>query len=373
MNFRYVFVDDESASRIKSICGALSHADLTVEHQNPLMFEDQLSQLRRSDEGFGLILDHRLDDRAMSDGTRRQYRGFTLAQEIRTRATDADDGAAWSYPIVLLSMQDKLKRSYDRDLTSHDLFDAVYAKEDVPEQAEKISQELRALVVGYTRIREARTLHGADALTRKLLGANVELDSLDPRLLAELAIEGRPCHVYAHFILKKLLEQPGPLIDESYLAARLGVSREKSTDWNVVKESFEPFRYQGAFREAWTRWWARDLERWWSSLRPRRQPLMMVEAAERVRTLQEVTGRAGLVAADPIQEGYELRYWTVCSELDRPLDPADAVRIAEPEPRPWQEPRYISLQVAVEGLSRRDLRPHRMEEERVTALQAAGS
>jgi hypothetical protein len=370
VNFRYIFIDDESAARIKSLCSALSHRDLTVEHQNPLAFEDQLAQLRRTDEGFGLILDHRLDE-AINDGARRHYRGFTLAQEIRTRATDADDGTAWSYPIVLLSMQVKLKRSYDRDLTSHDLFDAVYAKENVPEQAETISQELRALVLGYAQLREARTARDADDLTRKLLGTNVDPDSLDPRLLGELVVEGRPCHVYAHFILKKLLAQPGPLLDERYLAARLGVSLEKSTDWSAVKDSFESFRYRGAFHEAWERWWARDLERWWSSLRPRREPLVMMEAAERVRALKEVTGRLGLVAAEPIREGYEQRYWTVCSELDRPLDPVDAVRIAEPEPRPWQEPHYISLQVAVEGLSRRDLRPHRMEEDRVNALRAS--
>lgn len=372
MTYHFLLIDDEHDRRILSIPRLLKAVDerFLIDCSKPWAFEDQLSRLKRTEEHFGVILDNRLDQQPVEDGKPRSYRGLTVAQEIRTRANDEQAWLHWTYPVILLSMQERLERFYKPDSTGHDLFDAIYAKEEVSSKSEQVARELISLVDGYVTLRQAgRQGQSAETRLLLLLGENVSSQRLDPRVQERLlgGASFHPCHVDAQFIMQKLLLRPGLLIGEELLAARLGVDLQKSKDWSLLREKLGTLRYRGIFHAGWERWWARDLEAWWRQLPSHPRALSMLEAGERVDVLRKDLGLEGLEAAEPIQPSYSTRFWTICSETKRPLDRADAVRIAEPEPEPWQEPRYLSLNEALQGMTSFEI--HSLDKERVEALR----
>jgi len=371
LSYNFLIIDDEEERRIYGYAESLKRVDPRIQIQvfKPSAFEEQLEKLKRNGERFGLILDNKLDERPPTPNSKpRSYRGLTVAQEIRTRATGEAVWLDWTYPIVMLSMQAYINNFYAPDLTGHDLFDAIYAKENVARNATQMARELVSLVDGYIKLRQVRAEATApESRLGALLGENIGLKRLDPRIQATLTGSKHPCHVDAQFILNMMIHRPGPLISEPLLAARLGVDRAQSQDWAVLCDKLEFCRYKGVFYEGWERWWARELEHWWRQ-RPSRPPaLRMLAAEERVQILQKELGLRSLVAAKPLQPSYETRYWTICSETEQPLDQADAVRIAEPEPEPWQEHRYLSLGTALNGLSKFEI--HSLEVDRIEALR----
>ena len=69
---------------------------------------------------------------------------------------------------------------------------------------------------------------GETSLARVL---NTLPDILDVRLANHFKNVKYPTHEYALFILRELIERPGPLISEELLSARLGIDRDNSPDW----------------------------------------------------------------------------------------------------------------------------------------------
>ena len=344
MNIKFLYLDDEEKERINSLLRELNNRELGLEvvFRNPKEYSEQVDELVNElvhSNFHGLILDWRLDLLPVLDGRVVGYRASSIAQEIRTRASEKN---ILEVPIVLLSASDKLRQSYDRDESSHDLFDKIYIKEAVAENARQISIELIALEKGYRTISYARNkkypLYKILNLEKKYT------DILDLRL-QEIFLEEelKPTHKYAQFILKEMIEVPGPLIDEFILAARLGIDIEKSKDWEKLKvNALDSFSYKGPFGEAWCRWWSTLLEKWWESLKGYSEPLPFLNASERVEIIKENTNYRNLFPAKVIEKGYSSKFWTICQVRNKPLDPVDGFMIQSKENYPWQERLYVS-------------------------------
>ncbi|MCL4537862.1 MAG: hypothetical protein M1610_09760 [Nitrospirae bacterium] len=234
---KYLCIDDEGAEVINPILANLStaHNDLNIVHERPKNFSDQIEELQATmgqQKYHGLILDLRLDMFKSPEGEKANYRAFALAQEIRTRVTE---GKLNDFPIVLCSVHTRIRRSYASDDTSHDLYDAVYEKENIPDNAAVIANELVSLVKGYRFIR--KQLDGSRPPFYKMILADSEAgNALNPSVLS-MFDKKRPVHEYARFILNELIRIPSPLIDERILVARLGIDIKKSTDWEKLKSA----------------------------------------------------------------------------------------------------------------------------------------
>lgn len=67
---------------------------------------------------------------------------------------------------------------------------------------------------------------------------NSDISFIDSRFLSELEdYQSSPVHVQARFIITELLDKQGLLINEDVLAARLGIDKTSSPDWELLKQS----------------------------------------------------------------------------------------------------------------------------------------
>jgi len=349
MSIKFLYLDDEGESIIKHFILPFENPSFGVKitPQFPKPFEEQLKELLKGDYD-GFIFDWRLDKTSNEENERRIFHAGSLVQELRTKAAESHQ---CEKPIVLWSTNERLMQSYNKDDTSHDLFDKKYVKEKIIENVEQIALELKSLVSGYKTLIQKRSK--AKGKLSYLLNLEKELSvMLDVRLENIFDHEKKqikPAHEYAQFILRDLIETPGPLIDERYLAARLGIDIEKSKDWNKLKSKFlNRFQYTGPFYDGWIRWWSPLLENWWNSLDKNPGPLPLIDAQERVEFLKKVTKLYQLMAAKPILKDFGSRFWTVCASRKKPLDPIDGLMIESRDKYPWQERKYISIIAALE-------------------------
>jgi hypothetical protein len=370
MDIKYLYLDDENLRSVRPYMRHIVDVNkqLTIKHLFPVSYDAQIDFIYK--ENFdGLILDWRLDQAAgtQDDGkkTKARYRAAALAQELRTRA--AEGGR--DFPIILWSTDDKLKQSYSKDDTSHDLFDLKCIKGEIIPRAKEISAQLISLAEGYKTI--VNTVKAKQ--TRQLL-AFEDLTILDPRILAyldELSSKRAPAHEYARFIIKELLETSGPLIDEKTLAARLGIDMNKSKDWSTLLSKLKKAGYQGVFKDGWQRWWASSVETWWDGLGKSVNPLRSVPAEERVSLLQKRFKLQDLIKSEPIRPEYSQAYWTICQVTQKPLDPRDGF-ILDVETKLWQSKAYVSGDAELKKERRRKgLRLDPLELERASRLKKA--
>jgi len=201
---------------------------------------------------------------------------------------------------------------------------------------------------------------------------NVDIKIIDDRFLSELNnLSGYPTHVIARFILNELIEKQGPLIDESILAARLGVDKSRSTDWDKIIESLSFSKYSGVFSSGWSRWWMPMVEQWWVESINSTSYLRSTPASERVKLINEKLGITNIFPSDRIEKSDSEEYWTVCKGYYRPLDPVDGLIIYGQENLyPWQDSEYVSIDAA---LRRKNVdswkKVAKIEEERLNELQ----
>ena len=357
-SIKYDYYDDEDLRTIRAYINAVKthNSDLEIEHRSPLPFEKFIAQLKQSSFD-GLILDLRLDQKVNSNGERANFRATSFAQELRNLATE---GKLPNFPIVLWSMDEKLKQTYLPDNTGHDLFDLKCVKEDFGNDkifAHDISEKLASLAVGYQKLSLIVAKRGGSNQTRiySALNLNKSEEFLDQRISTYFeGVKGKvPPHEFARFILKGLLEFPGPLIDELILAARLGVSIENSApeDWDFVKQKLKSASYVGVFGDGWRRWWAYLVENWWANA-IKSPGLRLLNAAERVEQLKRITRRKNLVAAEPIEKDYSTNFWTICQATKRPLSPKDGFTLQNTKEKPWSDRLYISVNLALSGTLR---------------------
>ncbi|MBD3636600.1 MAG: hypothetical protein HUJ25_04605 [Crocinitomicaceae bacterium] len=361
---KFLYLDDESGPHTTEIAELLEAENncLEIKVDYPKSFGDQIKQLKK-EKYDGLIFDLRLDEKSKAE-----YRALTLAQEVRTRATE---GTMDDIPIIVCSTDSKLKRSYNKDSTGHDLFDAKYLKnEELVENSERVSIELVSFAKGYNSISELRSkIRGAGAQLKQFLGLDEKgLQNLDLRLIDYFGeIEGRlPVHEYARFIMNELILTTGPLVDSEVLAARLGVDT-KSADFDKLLNKLKFAKYKGPFNDGWNRWWWHLIEDWWGT--KTETSLAFMDAKERVEELIKIVKLSDLTIAKPILKSYGTSYWYTCELYNKPLDPIDGVLIETKEPLAWQDQKYISIKAALDIKSKAaGIFPHQLEKERVKEL-----
>jgi hypothetical protein len=360
---RYLYIDDENVDTTAPIRDGLRDTGLIeVELEQPQSFENQTLDLVSKLKNFdGVILDLRLDD---NHSSKARYTAPPLAQYLRTNAVINKEGK--DCPIILCSTDDKIKKSYMSDRSSHDLFDYKFLKDHKPEWT-KIATKLAALAKGYQCIQE-RKLDFSKILYR-------DVTELDARISNQFLVGdfSYPINEYARFIVKELLGQPGPLINEKLLSAKLGVDINNSKDdWRTLVDSvLGAAKYVGAFSDGWTRWWIDRIILEFKKFSGGKR-LSSLKAHERVEILIKATGLGNLRPAEPINLGVSTNYWTICEYYKRPLDPLEGFKIAtSKELRPWQDPRYLSLEASLERRGYENgLRVHPSEEARLDVIKA---
>ena len=368
MPIKYLCIDDEAPRVIEPLLERLRCDGVEIVQTAPEDFEKQVSSIGTSSYD-GLIVDLRLDDVPGPGGHRVSYQALSFAQELRTRMTEKRLRA---FPLTLWSVTNKFAKAYKPDGTGKDLFDYVFDKHDVNTKVKEIQQALIGLVTGYRTIH--RSLRKADHFGfYRMLGLTERSAAfLDPRIGDRfLARAHFPIHEYARFILEDLIRVSGPLIDESVLAARLGVDPEESRDWPRLEEMLTNTRFTGAFSDAWPRWWSARLEGWWSKLTKGSQPMRGLAAEDRIAILKSRTNLKRLTAGRPTTNGNSQRFWTVCAVLHTPLDPADGIMADGKDLKPWQEPRYLSLKSLRERRAQQQgFNIHPLDRERARTLLA---
>lgn len=368
MSDNWVCIDDDKEEVIQPLLDGITAADgaVTFDRWRPEPLAELLVRFAKADPA-GVLIDLRLDEVANEAGERVTFRGLTFAQELRTRMTE---GGQRPIPVVLWSVDAKLKSSYAGDNTGHDLADRVYLKDqDIVEGVDRVAREMKALQFGYKAligIRQPGDLW-------PLLGlAQNEESRLDARIIDPLVVlEQQVAHEWASLIVRDLLERPGALIDEDLCAARLGVNRA-SEDWPQLWTALHAdCGYLGVMHEGWPRIWMHRLRDWWEVRSEAAPDLEPLTAAARVAQLQAVTGLERLRPAAPILQDYSSRFWTLCRGHQRPLDPADGVVALVPDLKPWQEKYYLSMDAALRRLGRNQgWRPDSLELPRVGAAAA---
>ena len=367
MPIRYRYLDDgpETESTAYSQVVAEAVKGLKIKHEYPVAFAKQIKSIVSRFDADGLILDLRLDKEANEKGDEKDkvhYRAPALAQEIRTRAAEPRSRIV-EFPIVLWSLEDRLKILYSHDNAGRDLFDLTVVKENLGKEAQEVGKKLVALARGYQEIAEVQTVsrrrHG---WFYRLLGFETQGDAffLDSQILEHFDYSQRAHSAYevARFLIRQILDTPSPLIDRPTLAARLGLDLENSRDAEALFDKhFSQARYKGVFEGGWERWWAFLVEDAWHKLGVD-EPLRELTAETRIKRLKSATRTRELQPAQPLHPDYSTSYWTICQRLHKPLDPRNGLLLSHENVHRWQEEQFVSFEACDKRLvGPRDINP----------------
>ena len=332
----YLYIDDDklqdSQGKVNGFQAAGS-LEVKVEN-NTTEWKQQIDRLRRKDYD-GLILDLKLDETPVEGGYRAEFRGSSLAQQVRDYQKE---GILPAFPILLYSAEDKMKSSLDS--TGQDLFDLCIEKTEMDVQAMMtLPAQLLELSDCYKRLNQ-----NEDVV--KMLCAVYPVDERFTNTLADLQ-QDNSVAACVHLLLHEFILKPGLLIDESLLAARLGVDMKKSGDaWPSILSLFDNARYQGTLGKGWMRWWMRGVNDIWRNMSDG-QYLQMLDAPERVDVLKMVLRNDSIFSAERLRYSESSKFWAVCRGTDEPLDPVDGFVVAGQEPHyPWQDFLYVSKKAA---------------------------
>ena len=362
MEVQFLYIDDDKVQNAEEkIQGFEQEGRLKISpQQHKGTWEEQLKFIKENETTMnGLILDLRLDDLPNEKGERADFRGTSLAQEIRTRQKENE---LKSFPIVLFSANAKLKKSLEN--SGRDLFDICPEKEVNVNSFNVITPQLISLAEGYLALSNNNDLS-------KILDIDVNL--IDERFVSELSqLLSDPVHIISQFLIYELIEKQGLLINEQILAARLGIDIKNSQDWEKVKESLSVTKFTGVFSEGWQRWWMPLVEKWWEETVKAESYLRSTPATERVELIKNTLKINNIQPAQKIDKADSEEFWTVCKGYTRPLDPVDGLIIEGQEKLyPWQEPEYVSIDAALKSRNKDSIWKNvaKIEEEYLKELQ----
>jgi hypothetical protein len=334
MAIKYIYIDD-SEERNGIAVGLSVHEDkLQVEAVEPKNWQSIRTDIEQQGVN-GILLDWNLQGNLNTS----DYSSVALAQELRELARQ---GTIKDIPIILCSAQTDFNIKYDKDATSHNLFDVVYDKETLTgSDSNSYIYKFISLSKGYQILNQAKTISSI------LKIENTDFESLDIRFQEEINnLLQSPSHEIARFILRQVIEYQGILIDEAVLAARLGIDKEKSKDWNKLKETLSSYKYQGVFGDAWERWWWFGVEKWWNTIAPDTH-LQTNSASNRVKLISDKTKTHALVPAQKLKYTNSDEFWAVCAVLHKPIDIMDGFILDKKTHYTWQEREYISNEAII--------------------------
>ena len=343
-SIKYLCLDDDPGT--DNLLRVMREFGLEIDLVYPKTETVQFNELKTRPYD-GLLIDFVLEDHE-NDGHRAEYSSNLPARFVRDIGIKTDDR---DVPIAIWSGNNKLRQYYRPDLIAQGLYDAQYDKGAVADDTEAIVKQLSDLATSYKSLRSLRK-EGRSGFNRMLGLTDEEAhDLLDSRVgMRFFGPDGSdfPAHEYARFIETSMLNQPGPLVAEDVLAARLGIDVEKSGEsWMSLVRCFSHAAYAGALGRGWRRWWWPRIESWWVKAVSETK-LRRLSASERVKLIAHKTGIQGLESSSPISEAYSTKFWTVCDVLGVPLDPVDGFLSNKASVDPWNDPRYISLKALVE-------------------------
>jgi hypothetical protein len=355
---KYLYIDDEkdkATSYIESL-GKAGELEIDFQQAQTLDKAFLLKNLKNYD---GVLLDLRTDQEPDDDNNISDFTGAEWGQHLRVLSTNGE--LENDVPIVLFSTDAKLQQTYFRDLTSNNIFDRFLSKDKPPQNAQK---KLISLANGYKEISKEKNFSNL---------LKTDITNLDPRIFSRFNTGiDIPSHEYAQMILKDLIYAKGVLINEKYLAARLGIDKNNSADWESIKNIFDLAKYKGVFSDGWERWWMFAIEKIFNEISG--TYLNYLDAKERVAILKEKLELENLNYAEPIDKNESYDYWTVCKALGKPLDSHEAFKVyTRSEPKPWQEYEYISLHALLEEvptIKDKNITVHPMDKEKYTLKRA---
>lgn len=376
-NIKYLCIDDQKDSTVDTLLKGITRAGgPTFDRKTPIDVAEQLELISKEaaahNDGFGLLLDLRLDMEADTDGNKVPYRGPTLAQELRTRM--AEGLITQSFPIVLWSIASRFATSYRGEDASHDLFDAVYEKDkEISNEPSRVGREMIALASGYQILCETK-LQGKSSLEILKLSADDAI-GVYAEFLDEFseAIKTSAVHYSARLLLAQLIRPAGLLVDEALLAVRLGVDiSESGQNWAKICGELNAAMYQGPFSNGWQRWWWHKVEDWWSTLSEKMPNLRRISAAERITAIN-TKFQFNLVPAKPICAEYSTKFFALCVATKRPLDPINGFRVSQSSKKNWQDAEYVSIYAALNRVNKETWgRINPLDRDRFTAIKERG-
>jgi hypothetical protein len=343
MSYRYLYIDDTKEQLEQgTINGLQDGGEIEVVFEKPNDWEVLLERITTNMHSYtGVILHLRLNGVPYIDHKKAQYRGSTVAQELRTLAKE---GAFKNdFPIILISGDAEIAKSLDQ--TSLDLFDFCVNKNDLG-QPNGLSYlgfrtKLKWLADGY------HFLNSSDKNSETIL--NVKDSSfLDSRFLDEFQkLLSRPVHNIASFLIKQVIKRPSFLINEAYLSARLGIDTS-SPDWaTLLEKDLSQFKYTGAFSGYYNRWWMHGIESFWQGEISSEHPLRTINAEKRIELL---SSKRDYKLSPLIKQGKSKSdlFWTVCKATHIAIDTIDGFVLANQDDLfPWQEKEYICIDEAL--------------------------
>lgn len=362
---RYLCIDDQP----REVELELKH----LQRANPLLvfgepsaplcdFSTQIQEiqtLRQDGKVDGLLIDLWLGQTAPKGEQPANYDAPLIASKLRTLMAQ---GELADFPIVLWSITSKLAKSYNKDVSSHDLFDLVLNKGELEKDNPPAADQLVSFATAYDDVsaQKQNPTFWTDLL---YVPDGVELD---PRIGEDLTlgVKNSPTHLLVRYVFEQIVQKAGPLIDEATLCARLGIEPASLSSTTLAKKLDSVGRYAGPFSGTWRRWWWRSIERWWKSVDDAIPPILSLTAAERVKKLAEVHGCKRLRTAKAIASSYSSRFMTICQCLREPLDPIDGFMLSDSGFRPWHDRQYVCAQVALKP------RAHRFDPGRLDAIEA---
>lgn len=368
----FLCIDDQQDTTPEDFIRVLEgEADLKVTRLLPIEIGSQIDLIFNASNctaNFGLLVDLRLDMEVGSNHARVPYRGTTLAQELRTRL--AENPKQNAFPIILWSINTKFAKSFKPDDTAHDLFDAIYGKdEEVNDCPHLVAAQMCSLAKGYDEINRA---YVDGTLNPSILGLSEEQVSPTVSTFIDhfaFIIKNRAKHDVALHLMADLIVPAGLLVDEKLLAARFGVDIDASSqEWQKLKGMLSSARYSGPFGDGWTRWWWFAAEAWWNALRERPANLRRLSANDRVKFLNETLGLQ-LVVAQPFQSGYSSKFFAICAATGCAIDPVDALRVAKPLIKPWEDTTFVSIYAALQRINQKNWRIDPLDADRLEDLK----
>jgi len=364
MSYKVLYIDDETKERSQTYADGLSSKGLLeIVVKQPTKYEDLISELIAEQNTFdALILDLKLDGNQQGERVAK-YTAPSLASGIRSKYF-SDNGFNKEFPIFLISSEENLKKYYDSDTASHDLFDNTFTKIKIGDEGVMYEKLIESIISAYNVISKGNNKF------IKILNFN-KIEQIESRIFTSRFISGEGVSVseISQYIFNEIVNKSGILIDEDVLAARLGIDIDKSTDWKSLLSLLNSAKYSGIYSDSLNRWWFSEFLFWWNDNFPNKT-LIQLNASQRVNLLIDKFDIKKLVAATAIDKTTSTKFWTVCQAYRTPLDPIDGFLIDGNQLQSWQDKRYISLQSILErDAQQKGLLIHPEENERLNDLK----
>lgn len=334
MKYKILYLEDQNADSIVEDFKN-ENIELVV---NKASSVDVVTKIMRKDNYDAYLMDYRLS----------QGKSFFDAPPFAAYLRTEDKRGKMTQRPIFLITSEKGLNIVNQDENSQDLFDLIMLKDNYNKQKKDCINLLISYIKAYREI-EKKRYKFEDILQIKKEEVKRFIDS---RLLNELYIskEEKNTYRYLRKITEHLVNVPGVLIDEQYLASRLGVDIIKSGDeWEKLSLKLADCIYCGVLSESYKRWWMPRILQWWESISEGKS-LRRMESKERVEFINDYFNLK-LQHAKPLKFCESSYFWTICKGMLKPIDPAEGYVCNSRPKRPWEENEYISAIGALEYTS----------------------